>query len=101
MSITVKKLALSEHHEAREAHPVATEHHLNFIGNVEVQCLVRLGTLTMTINELRQLKTGQILELEQKTQEPVDIVLNNQVIARGELMSCEEHFAIKIIEVCC
>ncbi len=99
MTITVKKLALSEHIEAREE-KLQAEHCLEFIGGVEVECLVRIGTLTMTIAELRQLKQGQLLSLQQKTHEPVDILLNNQVIARGELMSIEEHFAIQITEVC-
>lgn len=99
MTITVKKLALSEQIEAREEQR-ATDNCLEFIGGVEVECLVRLGTLTMTIGELRQLKQGQTLSLKQKTQEPVDILINNQVIARGELMSSDEYFAIQITEVC-
>lgn len=99
MTIIVKKIAFPEQAEAREEKRV-TENCLEFIGGVEVECFVRLGTLTMTVAELRQLKQGQLLALQQKTSEPIDIILNNQVIARGELMSCEENFAIQITEVC-
>ena len=98
MTITLKKIALAKQPNNTEGRLV-TDNYLGAIGNIEVSCLVRLGTLTMTISELRQLKQGQTLSLQQKTYEPVDIVLNNQVIARGELMSCEEHFAIQITEV--
>lgn len=99
MTITVKKIALSEQAESREEKRV-TENCLEFIGGVEVECLVRLGTLILTVAELRQLKQGQLLSLQQKTYEPVDIILNNQVIARGDLMSCDEHFAIQVTEIC-
>ena len=98
MNITAKKIALLEQQPSAGGKPVA-ENYLNLVGEIEVECLVRLGTLTLTINELRQLKQGECLPLNQKTHEPVDIVLNNQVIARGELMSCEDCFAIQIVEV--
>lgn len=98
MTITAKKIALLEQQPALEGRHIA-ENHLSLVGNVEVECMVRLGTLTLTINELRQLKQGECLSLSQKTHEPVDIVLNNQVIARGELMSCEDCFAIQITEM--
>lgn len=98
MTITAKKIGLLDQQPTLDGRHVS-DNHLALVGNVEVECLVRLGTLTMTINELRQLKQGERISLNQKTHEPVDIVLNNQVIARGELMSCEDCFAIQITEV--
>lgn len=98
MTITAKKIALLDQQPTINGSPVS-ENYLNLVGDIEVECLVRLGTLSMTINELHQLKQGEQLSLNQKTHEPVDIVLNNQVIARGELMSCEDCFAIQITEV--
>jgi len=98
MTITAKKIALLEQQPAAGGKAVS-ENYLGLVGDIEVECLVRLGTLTLTINELRQLKQGECLALNQKTHEPVDIVLNNHVIARGEIMSCEDCFAIQITEV--
>lgn len=98
MSITVKKIALQEH-QAKEDGQVIHKNYLGLVGNIEVECQIRIGTLNLTIAELRELKSGQVLYLEQKTHEPVEIVLNNQVIARGELMSYEDKFAIQITEV--
>lgn len=100
MTITVKKIGMLEQQPmtTQEGRRV-TEDYLGLVGSVEVACSVRLGTLTLTINELRQLKQGQLLALTQKTHEPVDIVLNDQVIARGELMSCDDYFAVQITEI--
>ena len=99
MSITIKKVTLSDQPTAQEGRFVSDDY-LGLIGSVEVTCMVRIGTLTLTVAELTQLKQGQCLTLAEKTNEPVDIVLNNQVIARGELMSCEDRFAVQITEVC-
>ena len=98
MTITAKKIALLDQQPSAEGKPIS-ENYLGVVGDVEVECLVRLGTLTLTINALRQLKQGEQLSLSQKTHEPVDIVLNNKVIARGELMSCEDCFAIQVTAV--
>ena len=100
MTITVKKIALAEQHSiTTDEHHTVHDNYLSLVGGVEVSCLVRLGTICMTIDELRQLKQGQVLQLGQKTHEPVDILLNQQVIALGELMSCDDYFAIKITEM--
>lgn len=100
MSISVKKIVLAEQQSQIDGQ-VINKNYLGLVGNIQVQCSIRIGTLNMTIAELRQLKTGQALNLDQKTSEPVELVLNEQVIAKGELMSYEDKFAIQITEVTC
>lgn len=98
MSITVKKVKLTEHTTQIDGQFI-NDNYLGVVGDIEVQCTVRIGTLNLTIAELKNLKSGQPLMLDQKTNEPVDILLNNRVIARGELMSHEDHFAVQITEI--
>ena len=100
MSITVKKIALPEQQPQIGGERLKNSY-MNIVGAVNVECQVRLGTLTLTIAELNQLKEGQTLKLNQKTQEPIEILLNNEVIARGELMCAEEYFALQITELNC
>jgi flagellar motor switch protein FliN/FliY len=99
MSITVKKIALAEQ-QSQEESGLTNHNYLGLVQNIEVQCTVRIGTLNLTIAQLKELKSGQVLPLAQKTNESVDILLQDKVIARGELMSHEEHFAIQVTEVC-
>lgn len=99
MTITVKKISICEQQPTADNGDFIAANNLGIVGDIEVDCLVRLGTLTMTIAELRQLRQGQTLSLHQKTHEPVEILLNNQVIARGELMSSDDYFAIQVTEV--
>ena len=77
MSITVKKVALAEQQSQADGQ-VINNNYLGLVGNIEVQCSIRVGTLNLTIAELRQLKSGQALHLNQKTNEPVELVLNDQ-----------------------
>jgi len=98
MSISIKKITLADQHSQAEDQVINNDY-LGLVGNIEVQCSVRIGTLNLTIAELQQLKVGEVLSLEQKTNEPIELILNNKVIAKGELMSCEEHFAMQIMEV--
>ncbi len=66
MTITVKKIALSEQQTQSGSKTLFSDNYLNIVGNLEVECLIRLGTLSLTISELRQLKLGQTFKLESK-----------------------------------
>lgn len=99
MSIHIKKVALAEQQSLPEG-PNMAQNYLGIVNRLEVPCTVRIGTLTLTIGQLRELQLGQALTLKQKTNEPLDILVQDKVIARGELMCHEEHFAVQITEVC-
>ena len=99
MSVSVKKVVLAE----QESHPetnISNKNYLGLVNHIEVECMVRIGSLKITIGQLRELKLGQALHLQQHTDEPVDLLLNNKVFARGELMTHDQCFAVKITEIC-
>lgn len=99
MNTSVKKIGLAEQEAHDEGH-IINDNYLHLVSNLEVQCTVRVGSLTLSINELRQLKTGQLLQLQQKTNEPLELIVQDKIIARGELMTHEDKFALHITEVC-
>jgi flagellar motor switch protein FliN/FliY len=99
MSITVKKVNLTEQAPQPLEGVLSTKNYLGLVGDIEVQCTVRIGTLNLSIGELKDLQPGQALCLDQKTHEPIEIILNDRVIARGELMSHEDQFAVQITEI--
>lgn len=72
---------------------------LNLVKNLEIECQIRLGTVNITLAELQKLTTGETLVLDQNIQDPLEILVNQQVIARGELMSHDDFFAIHLTEV--
>lgn len=100
MNSPVKKVVLAEQQSSIEP-KVVNKNYLNLVNDIEVECLVRVGTLNLTIAELKTVHLGQVLNLLQQTNEPVELLLHNKVFAKGELMSHEEHFAVRITEICC
>ena len=79
-----------------ERHPVEQ---LEAIYNVPVQVSAVLGKTSMPISQLIRLGRGAILELDRKVGEPVDIVVNNRLVARGEVVVVDERIGITMTEI--
>lgn len=61
-----------------------------------------LGSIRMPVSELMSLKRGSVVPLDRGVGEPVDIVVNNQLIARGEVIVVDEEgptFAVSVVDV--
>ncbi len=76
---------------AREAHADGAEGPgLDLIKRIPVSVQVVLGSATMTVAELMQLGRGSIVTLDRGVGEPVEILVNGRVVARGEVVVIEE-----------
>jgi flagellar motor switch protein FliN/FliY len=60
---------------------------------------VELGRVTMLIRELLEVGTGSIVELQKAAGEPVEVLVNGRLIARGEVVVVEDNFAVRITEI--
>lgn len=67
--------------------------------SVKVQLHVRVGTVAMTLGELLAARERQVLRLERMVDDPVDLVLDGRVVARGELMAVDGAFAVRVTEL--
>ncbi|MGE4245273.1 MAG: flagellar motor switch protein FliN [Parvibaculaceae bacterium] len=74
--------------------PVATEgtgaRNLDVVMRIPVTVQVILGSTTMPVSNLMKLSRGSVLALDNKVGEPVDVVVNGRVVARGEVVVVEE-----------
>lgn len=81
----------------------ASEHdpvqQLEAIYSVPVQVSAVLGKATMPISQLIKLGRGAILELDRKVGESVDIVVNNRLVARGEVVVVDERIGVTMTEI--
>ena len=57
---------------------------------------VELGRAQMRIKEILSLGQGSVVELDRLAGEPVDVLVNGQLIAQGEVVVIDENFGIKI-----
>jgi flagellar motor switch protein FliN len=73
---------------------------VDMILDVPVSLTAVLGSTTMPIADLLQLGPGSIVELNKRAGEPVELFINEKLIAVGEVVVVNETFGIRITEVC-
>lgn len=72
---------------------------VDLIMDVQLNVWVELGRASMTVKDLLALGTGSVVELDKHAGEPVEIVVNNKVVARGEVVVIDENFGVRITEI--
>lgn len=69
---------------------------MDLLKDVEVDVSVELGRIQLPLGKVLQLAKGSVIELEKLAGEPVDILVNGQKIAHGEVVVIDEHFGVRI-----
>ncbi len=72
---------------------------LEAVQDIPVQISVVLGQTTMQVNQLLKLGRGAVVELDRKVGEPIDIFVNNRLVARGEVVVVEDRIGITMTEI--
>lgn len=72
---------------------------LELLMDVELAVMLRFGSRQASLREVLDLSTGAVLELDRELQEPVDLVLNGRVIARGEVVVVDGNYGLRVVEV--
>ena len=71
----------------------------NLVDHVEVTCEAVIGGGKITIGRLNALTKGDTISLDRSPADPVDIRVNDKTIARGEIVTVDENFAIRLTEI--
>jgi flagellar motor switch protein FliN/FliY len=72
---------------------------LDLLLDVPLEVTVELGRSRMTIQDLLALSPGAVIELDKIAGEPLDIVVNDRLIARGEAVVINDKFGIRITDI--
>lgn len=72
---------------------------LDGVLNVPVRITVQVGRTEMTLSQLVELGPGSLVVLDRDAHEPADIVVNGKLVARGEVVTIEDKYAVRITEV--
>lgn len=67
--------------------------------DVKMNLSVELGRTSMQVEKVLNLGSGAIVELDKLNGELVDILVNNRLIARGEVVAVDENFGVKVVEI--
>lgn len=72
---------------------------IDMLMDVELPITVRIGSTEMKLIDIMRLGLGSIIELEKMVDDPVDILANDKLVARGEVVVCDGNYAVKITDV--
>lgn len=72
---------------------------LDAVYNVPVEISAVLGRATMQVSQLLKLGRGAVVELDRRVGEPIDIYVNNRLVARGEVVVTEDRLGITMTEI--
>lgn len=85
--------------ELKKSVAAAPARELDFILDIPLEVTVEIGRAKMLINDLLQIGQGSIIELNRLAGEPLDIYVNQKLIARGEVVVVGEKFGIRITDI--
>ncbi|MGB9866839.1 MAG: flagellar motor switch protein FliN [Bacillota bacterium] len=71
----------------------------SFLMDVPLTVVVELGRARKLLKEVLSFRPGAVIELEKLTGEPLDILVNGKLVARGEVVVLDENFAVRITEI--
>lgn len=72
---------------------------LDLLMGVTMRVTVELGRTKMTIEEILELGPGAVIELDKLAGEPVDVLINDRLIAKGEVVVIDDRFGVRITDV--
>ncbi len=72
---------------------------MDFLLDIPVELTVQLGTTKMLIKDLLQLGQGSVVELEKLAGEPMEILANHKLVARGEVVVVNEKFGVRLTDI--
>ena len=72
---------------------------LSAVYDIPIQLSAVLGKTTMPVSQLLRLGRGAVVELDRKVGEPVEIYVNNRLVARGEVLVVDDHLGITMTEI--
>ena len=79
--------------------PPASRQQIDIIMDVGLRVTVELGRSNMTVEEVLGLGPGSVVELNKLAGEPVDVLVNDRPIARGEVVVVDENFGVRVTEI--
>ena len=71
----------------------------NMVQDIPLKVSVELGRTTKPISEILEFSTGSVIVLEKAVGDPVEIMANGKLIARGEVVAIEENYGVRITDI--
>ncbi len=94
-----KAAAFQEVQPAASGDTADGQPNIDVIMDVPVTLSLEVGRIKMTVGNLLRLRQGSVVELDRLAGEPLDVLVNGQLVARGEIVVINDKFGIRLIDV--
>lgn len=84
---------------AKETKAIPEQVNLDLVMDVELNVTLRFGQRQLTLREVLELTSGSVIELDRQVEEPVELLLEGKVIARGEAVVIDGNYGLRVTEV--
>lgn len=81
------------------AGPGAAKPNIELVKDINVTLTVELGRTDMLIQDIIELTPGKVIELDRLAGEPLDIVVNGKLLAKGEVVVVDENFGVRLTSI--
>jgi flagellar motor switch protein FliN len=81
------------------APPAITPGGVDLLLDVELEASLRFGSREMPLNEVLDLGAGDVVELDRHVSDPVDLLVGDKIVARGEVVLVNGTFGLRVLEV--
>ena len=85
--------------EIKQDGEVRQSPNLDFILDIPLEISVELGRAKIPISDLLQLGQGSVIELTKMTGEPLEILVNQKLVARGEVVVVNDKFGVRLTDI--
>lgn len=92
-------LSLDQFAPPPPAKPVLAGSALESLQDLELDLRIELGRAELLIEEVLQLREGSVVPLDKLAGDPVDIIVNGRLVARGEVLVLNDNFCVRVAEI--
>ena len=72
---------------------------IDLLMDIELPVIIRIGRTELLLQDILKLTPGAIIELNKAMDDPIDMMVNNKLVARGEVVVVDGNFAFRITEI--
>lgn len=96
---SAQMLAFAELDDVSQQTDVKILNDINLLHRIKTRLSVSVGEIEVTVGELLAAREHQVMRLDRGIEQPVDLLLDGRVVARGQLVAVDEQFAVRITEL--
>ena len=95
----VQSIELEELMDNSEDGKPLLKENMDLIKNLKVKLDIVIGNAELTVSDLFNITDDSVVKLDRELSEPVDVLLDGKVVARGVLVAVDDNFGVKIVEI--